>query len=845
LRLLHGEPGGGVGGGSSDAWSAAGAALRVATRASGAVPMSALVAAAAQRRRDIGTTALAEATLDPCPLAGLAHAEYFGGSAGAVLFRGATSRVTAVGTAVSAVNCDLAQCAPRYDGTRAFAPGRVGRLKVAAGLDWELGAAPALVTRTVTLPAGAATLSFVDGETGARVTLPLPGCRAEATGGGNGGGGGGGAALLEVRGRARAGARRRRGGGRRGAAALPDGCFVVRCSTSATQHLFCAPPPAPGGLPAAEVARSWVADVNAASHGLTAPSRYEVLSRTALAPRAVGNMRRPRERGYLETAIYREAWALSFLSTLVSAGATPHLPLLLDVFRCSSLPAVLVARPRSEDGVSGALPPSMPGAAALGAGGAVVAAAAPGGAAQWGSLWTDTAQGDLGRALAAFAPGALAGAWLRGLLFQLVWTLAVGRHAFGLRHGGLLALSAVKLQQLPRRSPAARKFVCYRTTPEVLAGVSLRVPARAPGAPPVSARSAAGAPDALWEVDDARADADACYRADVASRVAAGAAAAAAAGAPPAAADRASWCVRADDVDGLRVKLHDFERAVLVRKQLEWWADGYSFPNTPWRDDLADLAASLCPLAAAAVAGWADFARGAAADLCARMAAGEFASNPGAALRHALFDGLPAVADVPAPDRALFSYVPVTVDRIPPRGGSNASAGDGAAAGAGGGAGGGGGDAGLADADAADARAAALDGLYPDDVSRRVMLGMLTPPRPWVVRRGPLAATVAWSAHLLPAWLARQAPQPRATTYNVYVNGVSVHSGPGRRAALALLTPELQFGCVRVAVSAFYATLGWTERSEPLQLNECPIDDGAHAALGEGELEPARAKGGV
>lgn len=193
LRLLHGEPGGGVGGGSSDAWSAAGAALRVATRASGAVPMSALVAAAAQRRRDIGTTALAEATLDPCPLAGLAHAEYFGGSAGAVLFRGATSRVTAVGTAVSAVNCDLAQCAPRYDGTRAFAPGRVGRLKVAAGLDWELGAAPALVTRTVTLPAGAATLSFVDGETGARVTLPLPGCRAEATGGGNGGGGGGGA----------------------------------------------------------------------------------------------------------------------------------------------------------------------------------------------------------------------------------------------------------------------------------------------------------------------------------------------------------------------------------------------------------------------------------------------------------------------------------------------------------------------------------------------------------------------------------------------------------------------------------------------------------------------------
>ena len=106
-----------------------------------------------------------------------------------------------------------------------------------------------------------------------------------------------------------------------------------------------------------------------------------------------------------------------------------------------------------------------------------------------------------------------------------------------------------------------------------------------------------------------------------------------------------------------------------------------------------------------------------------------------------------------------------------------------------------------------------------------------------------LSFTVAWGAHQLPAWLARQAPQPRATTYNVYVNGVSVHSGPSRRYALDLFTPALQRGCVRIAVSAFYSTLGWTERSEPLHLNECPTeahmrDAAAAELLGEGEVQP-------
>ena len=887
-----------------EGWSAAGEPLRVSTRAAGVQPLSSLSSSLSQRRRGVRAAALAESTLDPCPLSGLAHPEYFGGSAAAVLFRGATSRISDVGTRISTVNCEyLAQCAPRYDGTRPFAAGRSERLDVASGLDWELGAAPALQRRLVSLPAGASVLSYVDPETGVRVALSLIGCRAEAVPAAAQSPASS-PALLELRAsraktRARAWTAAKARLHRTTAPAtlhLPSGCFIVRCpSSSAVQHLFCVPG---GGVPAATSASSWVADLNFAAHGLSPPSRYEVLSRTALAPRTEANARRPRGRGFLETPIYREAWILTFLSALVSARATPHLPLLLDVFRCSSLPPTLVGRPRSIEGISGALPPGQPGAAAVGAGGAVALAAAPGAAPQWGTLWTDTAQTDLARVLASFAPGALPGAWLRGLLFQLVWTLAVSRHAFGLRHGRLLSLAAVKLQQVPPRAPGARPYTCYRTTPEVLAGIALRVPARPKspadstsgssggggggGAPTfVSARSAQGAPEFLWEEDSSRADDDACYRADVAAKLARSSG-----GAPAAtpAAERTSWCVSGVDVDGLRIKLHDFDGAVLVRKQLEWWTDGYAFPNTPWRDDLADLGLSLCPLAAGHVAGWAAFAGGSAADLCARMVAGEYATNPAAALRHALFSGnagaagggLPTLDAVPVTDRELFSYVPVTVERMSPaaiaagaaasaanaRSGAGPVAGDGsggidgggashgsgegtgvtASGGASGGGGGGGsgsnGSSELADADAADARREALDGLYPDDadVPRRVMLGMLTPARPWVVRRSSLAATLAWGAHQLPAWLAGQAPQRRPTMYNVFVNGVSVHSGPSRRFELSLLAPGLQTGCVRIAISAFYSTLGWTERSEPLQLNECPASE---TRSGEGEAEAA------
>jgi hypothetical protein len=290
--------------------------------------------------------------------------------------------------------------------------------------------------------------------------------------------------------------------------------------------------------------------------------------------------------------------------------------------------------------------------------------------------------------------------------------------------------------------------------------------------------------------------------------------------------ERVSWCVASQDVDGLRVKLHGFGAASLVRKQLEWWAEGFAFPNTAWRDDLRDLGSVLCPIAGERVLGWAEYAGGAAADLCAKMAAGAYAANPALALRHPLFAGspapppggsslsgaaavssaylgLPPLDALQRPQRALYVYTPVTIGTAPIAGPSPSPqpAGPGA---------------GPTPSPSSPAR-------YPEaaEVPRQVVLRLVTPRRPWLVHRDSLSASVAWAEHQVPAWVAKLAPQTSATTYNVFVNGVSVFSGTQLTYHLDLPTPAQQRACQRVQVAAFYPSLGWTERSEPLEINDC------------------------
>jgi hypothetical protein len=679
------------------------------------------------------------------------------------------------------------------------------------------------------------------------------------------------------------------GGGRvRTSVGLPTlphavGCFEVNCSLSLRQHLFCvSDKEGAGGSVAAAVlsglgagssqtpsqrAATWVRALNYASHALLQPSRYEVAVKVRVVGSVVDDARRARAKGVLEETAYREAWVLSFLAALRRSGACPHFPLLLDTTRCSKLPAVLMGSPAasSTGAPTGVLPPSVPGARGIAAGLEMQVDAAGGaaaGAVHWHAVTTDAVQGDLARLLDSYKLPLLPPALLRGLLFQLIYALAVGRHAFGLHHNGLLSLSAVKLQQVPLASPAYRPYECYLVSPQVMAGlpVAVRRNATRPGPRTASGKGATGDPAFLWSPGGGE---DAC------SRTGAPAAGGSASRAAPAPEDRVSWCVPASEVDGLRVVLHDFGAASLVRKQLEWWADGYAFPNTPWRDDLHDVAASLCGVGGERVSQFSTWAGGQLADLCNRMAAGRYSANPARALQHPVFTGDPSVAhagyavvaDVDPLSRNLYAYTPATMAApqsadnkptaasTPPRiGTAVVSPPRPASAGA----------AVNVSASSADQRSsqpppqvtqssatpstpasapapseshagesAALPARRGIDVSAMAsqasMLAALTPTRPWIARRDATTVSIAWSAMDTLETL----PSAQPAAFNLLLGGVSTYSGPDTQHDVAL-APAAQAACaggggggqgvLRFAVAAYYTGLGWTPLSDVLEV---------------------------
>jgi len=95
-----------------------------------------------------------------------------------------------------------------------------------------------------------------------------------------------------------------------------------------------------------------------------------------------------------------------------------------------------------------------------------------------------------------------------------------------------------------------------------------------------------------------------------------------------------SWCYPTNDVDGLRVILFGLEQAVLTRPALQYWRDGYSFPNAARRDDLADFGTAFCGMVVPRLGDRPDEGFGA---LCAAMVRGDFAQHPLDALQHSFF----------------------------------------------------------------------------------------------------------------------------------------------------------------------------------------------------------------
>ena len=356
----------------------------------------------------------------------------------------------------------------------------------------------------------------------------------------------------------------------------------------------------------------------------------------------------------------------------------------------------------------------------------------------------------------------------------------------GLHHNGLLSLAAVRLVQTPKESPGHKPYLCYRASAEVLRGDPLN---------PRSRRGAALASSVQTLVAVAGAQSpgksmDPCHDASGGGNCSA----------HGPRAGRAGWCIAADDVDGLTVELGDLTTASLTRVQLGWWARGYAFPNTPWRDDLRDLALSLCGFAEGAIeGGFAQAAGGHVESLCAAMHGGQYAHNPLAALLHPLFSGstsdaggardgggaagknstdrpigaasgddgpwpgLARTCEVPASHRRLHAYTPRTRARRPPRSSTGALAAQSGSL-----------PAGTSHA----GNRSSIVSLSPDGtVLRAQLLDFLAPLPPSVWSSGRGGITAAWNPHPSTA----TSPQPEPTAFNLLLNGISVCELGGTR----------------------------------------------------------------
>ena len=333
-------------------------------------------------------------------------------------------------------------------------------------------------------------------------------------------------------------------------------------------------------------------------------------------------------------------------------------------------------------------------------------------------------------------------------------------------------------------------------------------------------------------------------------------------------------------MDGLVVKIHGYSTAALSRKQLEWWSEGYTFPNSAWRDDARDLSLSLCTLASEKVAGFATFAQGAMVDLCRRMRDGRYTRNLLRALQHPLFSGwasaddgvaagyagLPHLEHYASTDRRIYTYAPVlfmdgsgiwlddgddddndddngsgnNVDTATSSLSSNTTANS-------------------APWKDVFARIQYHDGIRGEQAAERHLPGslpqvesnatsdaegggnsydsmallpgsadilrLLAPLKPWIVQRDGTGVLIQWKQRDFANIDLNDVPLSKFATarFNLAVNGVSVFSGPEDSFRLDLTDPRMRSACLRVRVAAFHLVLGWSPESPLLEINDCNV----------------------
>ena len=104
----------------------------------------------------------------------------------------------------------------------------------------------------------------------------------------------------------------------------------------------------------------------------------------------------------------------------------------------------------------------------------------------------------------------------------------------------------------------------------------------------------------------------------------------------------------------MQLKLYNFGAASMAKKAIQWWKKGYTFPNTPWYDDLQSVAVVLCGYMAPHVAEFDPRGR----DLCKQMREGFYRTNPLHALRHPCFEDYLKKKEVSIEERNNYVYKP-------------------------------------------------------------------------------------------------------------------------------------------------------------------------------------------
>eukprot|EP00941_MAST-03F_sp_MAST-3F-sp1_P005570 g5570.t1 len=388
-----------------------------------------------------------------------------------------------------------------------------------------------------------------------------------------------------------------------------DGCFEVNCTYTAEPMYFC------GGHDFGALQRDeWIMILNRHSHPTHVISRYEVgvkLTATEVIPTEL-------PKTVFEQVAYREPWALSWLQRLAQIGASPHFPLLYSFYRCNDMPKPFITLPGTDMGY---LPPEVTGAKAAYS---VEQMKEYGGTLKtlWGVMTTEAYSVTMQSIATQYKDYAVSESFIQGLMFQLIHALGVARKVFGFHHNDLLTLHNIKFKQIPFSVGAA--YWCYKLNDVAFRDVHDGQPIDITHFSNFTFGELAEGPDKCEPP-------------------------------PPPTQNRETWCVPSDDVDGLQLKLHGFHNSALSRMELAYWVRGWTFMNTPWKDDMKDVAIIMCEMLGDKVAEPSDNFL----DLCGRMRNGVYKLSPLQAIRHPFFDNLPTKDGLQPTQIDQFLYLPL------------------------------------------------------------------------------------------------------------------------------------------------------------------------------------------